>query len=242
MAGLEACIDGLPDVRGIAQPGSAAVLGTAGRWFESSCPDQSFRPDRVDQCVRLRGVLLAHRCRRVSATRHTTNPQRLLAARCDFCACFQAHDAAPGRKFRPDSSNLPASPQTYRYWGFQRPISKRTPPSDNIPLVRRYVFQSSIRSAPAIGERHDRPDDLVVVVSPELRSSGLIGGQLEQRERRCACEHRMQALKIPLTKIPVAQSHIDQPRRIAPCKKKSLQSKIVVRFKTARASQIANAL
>jgi hypothetical protein len=25
--------------RGIAQPGSAAVLGTAGRWFESSCPD-----------------------------------------------------------------------------------------------------------------------------------------------------------------------------------------------------------
>src|SRR5690348_7754071 len=26
--------------RGIAQPGSAAVLGTAGRWFESSCPDQ----------------------------------------------------------------------------------------------------------------------------------------------------------------------------------------------------------
>src|SRR5206468_11189310 len=27
-------------VRGIAQPGSAAVLGTAGRWFESSCPDQ----------------------------------------------------------------------------------------------------------------------------------------------------------------------------------------------------------
>ena len=29
-----------PDDRGIAQPGSAAVLGTAGRWFESSCPDQ----------------------------------------------------------------------------------------------------------------------------------------------------------------------------------------------------------
>ena len=29
-----------PDNRGIAQPGSAAVLGTAGRWFESSCPDQ----------------------------------------------------------------------------------------------------------------------------------------------------------------------------------------------------------
>jgi hypothetical protein len=28
------------DNRGIAQPGSAAVLGTAGRWFESSCPDQ----------------------------------------------------------------------------------------------------------------------------------------------------------------------------------------------------------
>ena len=28
-----------PDHRGIAQPGSAAVLGTAGRWFESSCPD-----------------------------------------------------------------------------------------------------------------------------------------------------------------------------------------------------------
>src|SRR6266852_2794552 len=27
-------------IRGIAQPGSAAVLGTAGRWFESSCPDQ----------------------------------------------------------------------------------------------------------------------------------------------------------------------------------------------------------
>ncbi len=32
---------GSPDIRGIAQPGSAAVLGTAGRWFESSCPDQS---------------------------------------------------------------------------------------------------------------------------------------------------------------------------------------------------------
>jgi exo-beta-1,3-glucanase (GH17 family) len=31
---------GFPDNRGIAQPGSAAVLGTAGRWFESSCPDQ----------------------------------------------------------------------------------------------------------------------------------------------------------------------------------------------------------
>src|SRR5882762_11590628 len=30
-----------PTDRGIAQPGSAAVLGTAGRWFESSCPDQS---------------------------------------------------------------------------------------------------------------------------------------------------------------------------------------------------------
>jgi hypothetical protein len=29
-----------PNDRGIAQPGSAAVLGTAGRWFESSCPDQ----------------------------------------------------------------------------------------------------------------------------------------------------------------------------------------------------------
>jgi hypothetical protein len=29
----------LHDIRGIAQPGSAAVLGTAGRWFESSCPD-----------------------------------------------------------------------------------------------------------------------------------------------------------------------------------------------------------
>src|SRR5882757_2232846 len=29
-----------PTDRGIAQPGSAAVLGTAGRWFESSCPDQ----------------------------------------------------------------------------------------------------------------------------------------------------------------------------------------------------------
>ena len=28
--------------RGIAQPGSAAVLGTAGRWFESSCPDHIF--------------------------------------------------------------------------------------------------------------------------------------------------------------------------------------------------------
>jgi hypothetical protein len=28
-------------IRGIAQPGSAAVLGTAGRWFESSCPDQN---------------------------------------------------------------------------------------------------------------------------------------------------------------------------------------------------------
>lgn len=31
------------DMRGIAQPGSAAVLGTAGRWFESSCPDQQFQ-------------------------------------------------------------------------------------------------------------------------------------------------------------------------------------------------------
>ena len=30
-----------PEIRGIAQPGSAAVLGTAGRWFESSCPDQN---------------------------------------------------------------------------------------------------------------------------------------------------------------------------------------------------------
>jgi hypothetical protein len=37
-----ACIDVVSlDSRGIAQPGSAAVLGTAGRWFESSCPDQS---------------------------------------------------------------------------------------------------------------------------------------------------------------------------------------------------------
>src|SRR5260221_13363254 len=37
---LEACIDVVSlDIRGIAQPGSAAVLGTAGRWFESSCPD-----------------------------------------------------------------------------------------------------------------------------------------------------------------------------------------------------------
>jgi hypothetical protein len=34
---------GLPSDRGIAQPGSAAVLGTAGRWFESSCPDQIFQ-------------------------------------------------------------------------------------------------------------------------------------------------------------------------------------------------------
>jgi hypothetical protein len=32
-------------VRGIAQPGSAAVLGTAGRWFESSCPDQSIQTE-----------------------------------------------------------------------------------------------------------------------------------------------------------------------------------------------------
>jgi hypothetical protein len=32
---------GFPNNRGIAQPGSAAVLGTAGRWFESSCPDQN---------------------------------------------------------------------------------------------------------------------------------------------------------------------------------------------------------
>ena len=28
------------DRRGMAQPGSAAVLGTAGRRFESCCPDQ----------------------------------------------------------------------------------------------------------------------------------------------------------------------------------------------------------
>src|ERR1700676_5208208 len=31
---------GFPHDRGIAQPGSAAVLGTAGRWLESSCPDE----------------------------------------------------------------------------------------------------------------------------------------------------------------------------------------------------------
>jgi hypothetical protein len=41
LAAAQACIDSFPwKNRGIAQPGSAAVLGTAGRWFESSCPDQ----------------------------------------------------------------------------------------------------------------------------------------------------------------------------------------------------------
>ena len=34
-------------IRGIAQPGSAAVLGTAGRWFESSCPDHAPRIFRL---------------------------------------------------------------------------------------------------------------------------------------------------------------------------------------------------
>ena len=37
--GAEACIDTTPVDRGIAQPGSAAVLGTAGPRFESLCPD-----------------------------------------------------------------------------------------------------------------------------------------------------------------------------------------------------------
>jgi hypothetical protein len=36
--------------RGIAQPGSAAVLGTAGRWFESSCPDQNIILSQILSC------------------------------------------------------------------------------------------------------------------------------------------------------------------------------------------------
>jgi hypothetical protein len=48
LAAFQACIDeGFPDNRGIAQPGSAAVLGTAGRWFESSCPDQTRSPMKI---------------------------------------------------------------------------------------------------------------------------------------------------------------------------------------------------
>src|SRR6266480_7921650 len=38
-------------IRGIAQPGSAAVLGTAGRWFESSCPDHAHEIFRLMRCA-----------------------------------------------------------------------------------------------------------------------------------------------------------------------------------------------
>ena len=34
---------GIPCVRGVAQPGSASALGAEGRWFESSLPDQCFQ-------------------------------------------------------------------------------------------------------------------------------------------------------------------------------------------------------
>jgi hypothetical protein len=45
-----------------------------------------------------------------------------------------------GRRITKASSNLWPSPQTYQCWGFQRPMSKRTPPSDDTPLARRCAF------------------------------------------------------------------------------------------------------
>src|SRR5947208_15182954 len=51
-------------IRGIAQPGSAAVLGTAGRWFESSWPDQK---QELSPHVPVRGTASARESSLVSS-------------------------------------------------------------------------------------------------------------------------------------------------------------------------------
>jgi hypothetical protein len=61
--------------RGIAHPGSAAVLGTAGRWFESSCPDQSIQTE--PQLAAIRSLRRKWLCstNTVSARRSNPGPQ-----------------------------------------------------------------------------------------------------------------------------------------------------------------------
>jgi hypothetical protein len=65
----------------------------------------------------------------------------------DFCAIFQVHGTLAARKISNVLSNLWEASSTYRYWGFQRPISKRTPPSDDIPPARRRAFHADKSTA-----------------------------------------------------------------------------------------------
>ncbi len=65
-----------------------------------------------------------------------------------------------------DSSNLWPSPQTYQCWGFQRPMPKRTPPSDDIPLERRCAFGPSAGGVPARWKRDQRPGRVIVIGGP----------------------------------------------------------------------------
>ena len=181
---LEACwrpgkrvSTGSPDIRGIAQPGSAAVLGTAGRWFESSCPDQSvrrcpiplWRPFKtLDDWLRCAAT--SARVFRGMAWLRATNSDRL------------------PRTFRRQHRHIGIGDFSAQYLNGRRQAM--------ILRLRGVAFwAASVRAAPAVGERHERPHHPVVIRCLDCRlGRRIVGGQLDDRERRRAGERGVQAI------------------------------------------------
>lgn len=110
-----------------------------------------------------------------------SHSERLRSAARDFCASFQGIGPVGRRRIIEAPSNLWLWPQTYRYWGFQRPMPKRTPPSDDIPLARRCAFPGLVRGVPADRKRYERPNRVVVVRSNRRFPGGFPDERREQR-------------------------------------------------------------
>jgi hypothetical protein len=100
---------------------------------------------------------------RKSRSNAAPNDPRSFFAPHDLCVIYTENQKRSARGITKDSSNLWASRQTHLCWGFQRPMPKRTPPSDDTPLVRRCAFGDSVRSKPARRKWQQRPDRLIVI-------------------------------------------------------------------------------
>ncbi len=95
-------------------------------------------------CRSVQSLLPSPQCDRPQGQNYDQARRRTFSACCSQAAISARFllelKQVRGRRITKASSNLWPSPRTYQCWEFQRPMPKRTPPSDDIPLARRCAF------------------------------------------------------------------------------------------------------
>jgi hypothetical protein len=166
---------GSPDIRGIAQPGSAAVLGTAGRWFESSCPDQSGGGSEPHQ--RTAAIREAPRDpgeRAAAEPGAHSGPMPGAATALLALGAHSLRNATSARFFKAlggaDGAEIVKLCRTFGrrhrhigVGGFQRPMPNGRRQAMIFRLCGVTLFRPSVRGVPAEWKRQEWPGQLIVV-------------------------------------------------------------------------------